>query len=128
MILTCPFLFRFRYHVLWLPPYYPDLNPIEETWGITKGHVAYENDGFDFAKGRELVIEGLENAEPAWPKLVKRTMCNEARYIKEDRIRLNERQGLPLLIETGTETETEDEEEEEEEAMIDSSELDDGIH
>lgn len=77
------------------------------------------------------MIERLGKAEPAWPKLVKRTMRNEARYIKEDRIRLNEPPGSPLLIETETETESETEEEdegEEEEDMIDMSELDNAIH
>lgn len=120
-------LFRYGYHVLWLPPYHPDLNPIEEAWGITKGHVAYENDGSDFAKVKALIIEGMEKAGPAWPKLVRRTMRNEAKYIREDRIRLNERPGSPLLIETETETETEDEEEDEEEELVDLSDLEDGI-
>ena len=60
----------------------------------------------------------MEKAGPAWPKLVRRTMRNKAKDIREDHSRLNGRPGSPLLIETDTETETEDEEEIEEEEEV----------
>ena len=40
------------YRVLWVPPYHPMLNPIEEAWGVTKGFVAYNNDQKSFSGGR----------------------------------------------------------------------------
>ncbi|KAG0310762.1 hypothetical protein BG000_006910, partial [Podila horticola] len=74
----------YGYHVLWLPPYHPNINPIEEAWGVTKGHVLYENDGSSFAAVRDLIFEGFEKAAPTWPDLVQRTINNEKQYIKED--------------------------------------------
>ncbi|KAF8976761.1 hypothetical protein BGZ46_007984 [Entomortierella lignicola] len=82
---------KYGYHVLWLPPYHPDLNPTEEAWGITKGHVFYNNDGSNFQKVKDLIMEGIDKAHPTWPKLVERTIANERKYISEDRINLNQR-------------------------------------
>lgn len=42
------------YEIFWLPPYHPELNPIEEAWGLTKQHVALENDGSHFKKVKDL--------------------------------------------------------------------------
>ncbi|KAF9409525.1 hypothetical protein BGZ76_005672 [Entomortierella beljakovae] len=77
---------RYGYQILWLPPYHPDLNPTEEAWGITKGHVLYNNDGSDFKKLKDLIQEGMDKAQPLWPKLVERTMSIEKKYINSDSI------------------------------------------
>lgn len=92
--------------------------------------MAYENDGSSFPKVKELIIEGLEKAGPCWSKLVKRTARNEMKYIREDRIRLNEGPSSPLVIETDTETEDEEDEmdeQDEEEEMVEEVDLSDGI-
>ncbi|KAF9368636.1 hypothetical protein CPB97_004426, partial [Podila verticillata] len=99
----------YGYHVLWLPPYHPNINPIEEAWGVTKGHVLYENDGSSFAAVCNLIFEGFKKAAPTWPDLVQQTINNKKQYIKEDHIWLHEPPGSPLTIEIDSEDESEDE-------------------
>jgi transposase len=70
--LTVLFVPYHGYHVLWLPPYHPELNPLEEGWGVTKGHVFFNNDSSNFKKVKELILQGFEKAQPLWPKLVYR--------------------------------------------------------
>ena len=123
-------LYSHGYHVLWLPPYHPDLNPIEEAWGVTKGHVAYENDGSSFALVSDLIDQGFQKAEPLWAKLVRRAIKNESRYILEDRIHLYEGPCSPLMFETDTEDDSdieESEENEQGEEEIDWEELGDEL-
>ncbi|GJJ69136.1 hypothetical protein EMPS_01482 [Entomortierella parvispora] len=119
---------RYGYHVLWLPPYHPDLNPIEEAWGVIKGHALYENDGSNFEAVRNLIMEGLDKAAPTWPRLVERTIATEMRYIKTDRIQLQE--GTPLVIDldlTEDEDEDDDESDGEEDEEDEDQELNDGL-
>ena len=78
---------RYGYNVLWLPPYHPDINPIEEAWGIGKGHVGLENDGSNpFEQVKKLLMDGFKKVSDLWPKLVRRTCQKEMKYIKKDRI------------------------------------------
>lgn len=67
----------YGYSIFWLPPYHPQLNPIEEAWGLTKRHVAMENDGSNFQRVKALISEGFEKANAAWPKLVRRAVHQE---------------------------------------------------
>jgi transposase len=72
------------FEVLWLPPYHPMLNPIEEAWGITKGYVADTNDGRDFNKVRELILEGMRRIKQVmWESLVDRAHENERKMIEK---------------------------------------------
>jgi transposase len=91
-------MYSFGYHVLHLPPYHPDLNPIEEAWGIVKNHVSYENDGSSFQMVKEYIIEGINKANEAWPKLIKRTVENERGYIMQDKVSPIEVPASSLLI------------------------------
>src|SRR5215469_416255 len=78
------------YGVLWVPPYHPMLNPIEEAWGVTKGFVAYNNNGKNFGEVRTLVFGGFnEVTKEMWQKLVRRTHANEDAMIAE--------RGIPTL-------------------------------
>lgn len=125
-----PTFYSHGYHVLWLPPYHPDLNPIEEAWGVTKGHVAYENDGSNFALVKDLIEQGFKKADPLWAKLVRRAIKNESIYILEDRIRLYEGPCSPLAFETDTSednSDIEESEENEQEEEIDWEELGDEL-
>jgi hypothetical protein len=75
------------YSILWIPPYHPTLNPIEEAWGITKGFVAYENDGSSFDAVRLLIDGGFKKVTPeVWKKLVDRTYATEDRMITDHRV------------------------------------------
>lgn len=121
------------YEVLWLPPYHPDLNPIEEAWGLTKQHVAYNNDG-TFSKIPDLIREGFEVAQKAWPSLVVRTVRREIEYQNTENIMSAEAyerlQNFRLIIDL---SDTEDDEErsenvgtEESQSLLDA--LDDGLN
>lgn len=81
---------RYGHRILWLPPYHPDINPIEEGWGVTKEHVGQVNDGSDFALVKNYIHDGFDKADDKWFDLVRRSEANELRYILKDRIRLNE--------------------------------------
>jgi hypothetical protein len=122
--------YRHEYKVLWLPPYHPILNPIEEAWGLTKNYVAMENDGANFGRVKQLILDGLKKAEPSWPKLVNRAVKAEDKYILEDRIRLNEPPGSPLTIDLDESDDEEIDERDDEEfdddtiAEIDNEEMD----
>jgi hypothetical protein len=74
----------FGFQILWLPPYHPALNPIEEAWGITKGYVASRNNVSKFLGVRELVLEGSMKVTPEiWSELVCRTYKNEDNFIEK---------------------------------------------
>ncbi|KAF8911936.1 hypothetical protein BGZ58_005814, partial [Dissophora ornata] len=80
---------RYGYHVLWLPPYHPDINPIEEGWGIAKGHVSYENSGSTpFNQVKNLLLEGFKKVE--WRSLVRRAQKNEQEYLRQYQITLED--------------------------------------
>ncbi|KAF9310437.1 hypothetical protein BG003_008554, partial [Podila horticola] len=71
----------FGFDVLWLPPYHPDINPIEEGWGIAKGHVALENNGSQsFGQVKNLLLEGFKNVD--WQHLVRQVQKNEQEYMQ----------------------------------------------
>lgn len=97
---------------------------------MTKGHVAYENDGSSFALVRDLIDQDFQKAEPLWAKLIRRAIKNESRYILEDRIHLYEGPCSPLMFETDTEDDSdieESEENEQGEEEIDWEELGDEL-
>src|SRR5262249_23700217 len=75
---------EYGFEVLWLPPYHPTLNPIEEAWGITKGYVANNNNGRDFGVVKDLVGDGFKKVtESVWAGLVRRTYAHEDAFLKE---------------------------------------------
>ena len=90
----------YNFEVHWLPPYHPILNPIEEAWGIIKGHVASVNDGKDFQKVKEYIMSGIEKVTPeVWKGLVRRTYKNEEDLvIKHNIVTVNDVKNNPLII------------------------------
>ena len=50
---------NYEYDVLWLPPYHPAFNPIENAWGIEKGYVAWTNDGSSFEDVKDIILTKL---------------------------------------------------------------------
>jgi transposase len=65
--------------ILWLPPYHPELNPIEKMWGIAKRHVADTyNDLSDKEQLKKRMRDGLNLCTPIqWSGAVRRTMASE---------------------------------------------------
>jgi len=93
--------------VLWLPPYHPDINPIEEAWGIAKDHVGLENDGSQpFDQVKNLLLEGFEKVD--WRPLVRRVHEHEERYLKRYEITQPE---IGDIIDLDTSSSSEGEEE-----------------
>ena len=70
--------------MLFVPPYHPMLNSIEEAWGVTKGFVAYNNDQKSFSAVKTLIFGGFNKVtKEVWQKLVRRTHANEDAMIAE---------------------------------------------
>ncbi|KAG0098170.1 hypothetical protein BGZ93_000885, partial [Podila epicladia] len=100
----------YGYHVLWLPPYHPDINPIEEAWGIAKGHVSLENSGSTpFSQVKVLLQEGFRKVD--WRLLVRRAQKHEREYIRQHQIIQDEGEFL-IDIDDEEEEETDSEGEE----------------
>lgn len=72
-------------HVLRLPPYHCELNPIELIWGQVKNEVARKNTTFKLAEVKELLVNALEavNAE-TWQKAIQHVIKEEVRMIPLD--------------------------------------------
>jgi transposase len=67
------------HRVLWLPPYHPELNPIERMWGVAKQHVASTyNNKSDKIQLIDRMKAGLDKCTPrVWTGTVNRTMKSE---------------------------------------------------
>jgi transposase len=62
-----------RLRLLWLPPYSPDLNPIERVWRLTRRHVTHNRyfESLDFLRGSlDRFFDCLKT-----PNLVLRSLC-----------------------------------------------------
>jgi hypothetical protein len=82
---------KYGHEIVWLPPYHPILNPIEEAWGLTKNYVALHNDGSDFQKVRDLTRDGMGKVHrEIWSKLVRRAKSNEDVFIESDEIDISQ--------------------------------------
>lgn len=73
--------------VLRLPPYHPDLNPIEMAWSQIKGYVASKNVSWNLARITDLVNEKVNLMGPTeWEKLCTKVKEIEADYCKSDHV------------------------------------------
>ncbi|XP_045774093.1 uncharacterized protein LOC123873329 [Maniola jurtina] len=73
--------------VLRLPPYHPDLNPIEMAWSQIKGYVACKNVTWNLTHITELVHEKVNLMGAAeWGKLCTKVKEIEADYCKSDHV------------------------------------------
>jgi hypothetical protein len=67
------------HEVLWLPPYHPDLNPIEKMWGVAKNYIRDTYNINEDTKDQFLkrIDEGFRKCTPeVWAKAV--TKCENA--------------------------------------------------
>lgn len=73
--------------VLRLPPYHPDLNPIEMAWSQIKGYVASKNVSWNLTRINELINEKVNlMGATEWGKLCTKVKDIEADYFKSDHV------------------------------------------
>jgi DDE superfamily endonuclease len=111
------------YRVLWIPPYHPMLNPIEEAWGLTKGFVARNNNGSSFQNVRSLIFLGFIKVTPeTWEKLVRRTHANEDKMVAEHHIAIITLKDINNMV---IDIDDDNEDDSEEDEYVDEDENDD---
>lgn len=101
---------KYNHDVLRLPPYHPDLNPIEMAWAAIKGHVAAKNVGWNVTRTMELIQEkvnlmGQEQGSALYRKVQK----VEDEYTQSDHI--IDEMTEQFIINTGSDSENESESE-----------------
>lgn len=76
-----------NHSVLRLPPYHPDLNPIEMAWAAIKGYVSSKNVNWSTGKVIELVKEKVAvMGAPEWGRICQKIKDIEAEYVKSDHV------------------------------------------
>lgn len=72
--------------VIRLPPYQPELNPIENIWAIIKQHVAANNVDFTQASIKKIVEEKISKRNDEWKRICDHVLKTENEYVKNDGI------------------------------------------
>lgn len=76
-----------NHDVLRLPPYHPDLNPIEMAWATIKAYVGSKNIQWNVPRVIELVNEKVNAMGPSdWKKLCDKVRTIEEAYLKSDHV------------------------------------------
>ena len=101
--------------ILRLPPYHPDLNPIELIWGDVKQWVGIRNVTFKLKDVEALCRQRFDQiGEMVWENVCRRVEENEQHYWEKDGM-VEERIERIILEDNGMESSDEEKEEEEEE-------------
>lgn len=110
-------LFHANNHsVLRLPPYHPDLNPIEMAWAAIKGHVATKNVEWNIARTMELVKEKVnEMGQAEWSALCRKVKEVEETYRRSDYVIDEMTEQFIINTENDTESESESDDDAEDE-------------
>ncbi|XP_039746712.1 uncharacterized protein LOC120624314 [Pararge aegeria] len=76
-----------NHSILRLPPYHPDLNPIEMAWATSKQYVASKNVKWNLQECTKLIKEkvSLMGAQE-WGKICKKVKDIEEEYVKSDHV------------------------------------------
>ena len=79
---------KYGHEIVRLPPYHPDLNPIELIWSQIKSYVARNNKDFNITGVQKLFEESLEHiTEERWMKAIRHVVDIEQTYWEKDNIR-----------------------------------------
>lgn len=71
------------FEILRLPPYHPELNPIEKIWGILKNYVASKNVAQNLTSIMTLINERLEMIDRTmWAKTYRHVEDTEKQYMQ----------------------------------------------
>ena len=63
---------KYGHEIVFLPPYHPQLNPIERAWALTKNYVALNNLNASFSNLKGLIFYGFNKITPnIWERLTK---------------------------------------------------------
>lgn len=101
---------RNNHDVLRLPPYHPDLNPIEMAWAAIKGHVAAKNVDWNVTRTMELIREKVNlMGQEEWSALCRKVKEVENEYRKSDHI--IDEMTEQFIINTASDSESESESE-----------------
>ncbi|XP_060869897.1 uncharacterized protein LOC132944522 [Metopolophium dirhodum] len=74
-------------HVLRLPPYHCELNPIELAWSVVKNHVKQKNTTFNLNYVKKLLIEGVQKVtSDMWANFDRHTIKEEDKLYEIDLI------------------------------------------
>lgn len=99
--------------VLRLPPYHPELNPIEKIWALVKNSVASRNVTFRLADVRQLTINKFEEVGIAeWQKICAHVKRYEDLQIEKEHLLDNTMDELIFTVNTGSSSEEETDSEE----------------
>jgi transposase len=102
--------------VLRLPPYHPELNPIEKIWAVLKRYVADNNVEFTIDSVKKLVEEKVSKIHHEWKNICDHVVKEEDIYMEDDGIiDLLFDNDISINLNDSSSSEEEEEEEEEEE-------------
>lgn len=97
--------------VLRLPPYHPELNPIEKIWALVKNWVAAHNTTFKLADTEALTRQKFDNiSEQEWFNICQHIKKYEEELIQKEHIFDNTFDHLKFTVNTGSSEESEDDE------------------
>lgn len=100
--------------VLRLPPYHPELNPIEKIWATVKNWVAVNNTTFKLADVETLTRQKFaEIGEEVWSNICRHVKTFEEELIQKERIFDETIDRLEFVVNTGSSSEDFDSSEDE---------------
>jgi transposase len=78
---------KHQFRVLRLPPYHPELNPIEKTWALVKNEVAARNTTFKMADVQKLTEQRFTEITPdTWASVCRHVDKVVEDYMKKEHI------------------------------------------
>lgn len=96
--------------VLHLPPYHPDLNPIELVWGDLKGQLARESVGTSLREKEAHLRTLFSRYTPdKWKKVCEHVKEVEMKYRRTDHIVENEIEHFIVTVGASSDSESDDE-------------------
>jgi hypothetical protein len=93
-------LTRYGHVALRLPPYHPELNPIEKMWAMVKKWVAMKNVTFQSQDVRKLAEEKFSITKDEWLPVCKHVQEVEEKYIQNEHLVDNTAEELVIILES----------------------------